>query len=168
MEKYDKIELDIMKVLDRVALEGDEKKINGDRQWTYRIKELICELGTDSGFEVRCSGFTDKFNNEWLYDIVWSRYNDLKRLETIGLVVESEWGRNLYQIKYDFEKLLVANSQNRLFICQAKQHQFDEFCNYFKDAIANYNQLRVGDRFLIAILDDYWSGDFKYELIVKQ
>ena len=85
----------------------------------------------------------------------------------VPLIVESEWGRTIKSIKFDFEKLLLANSENRLMICQIKPDQRKEILDYIRIAVSKYNYLKKGDRFLVALLDDYDSGEFEYNLILK-
>jgi hypothetical protein len=165
MENFTKIEEEIKNVLQQVTEEADEKLIKGDTEWTYRIKELLAELGDKLDYSVSVGGL-EKFEREWLYDLVWYTENDEHFLNHVPLVMECEWGRSLKHVKYDFEKLLIANSDHRLMICQAKPNQFDEFRSYFYEAIKAYPNLQKGSRFLIAILDDYNSGEFEYHLII--
>ena len=56
----------------------------------------------------------------------------------------------------------------RFMICQAKPNQFDEFNNYFEEAVKAYGAIAKGSRFVIAILDDYDTGYFKCKLIIKE
>lgn len=169
MNNFDNIELEIINALNLVTKEAYiDKTLKGDANWTYRIKKLLCELGIKKGFETCTGGFkNDVINGEWLYDIVWFIDDQDDYLCEVSLVAESEWGRTLKHIKDDFEKLLVSNSTHRLFICQAKPDQLDEFKKYFKEAVRRYPHLHKGDRFLVAILDDYNTGEFQYELIFK-
>lgn len=64
-------------------------------------------------------------------------------------IVESEWKRDFFHIKGDFEKLLVANAILRFFIFYLWQEEKDR---YLKDAVEKYKLGRSGDRFMIAIL----------------
>ena len=163
-EAFDEIELKIMSCLNGLVTEADEKNYKGDSVWTTRIKEILTDLGHSEGFEV-CP---DSCSGAWLFDLSWYEENSNERLISIPLVVESEWNRGLRHIRYDFEKLLSSNAERRLMICQAKTNMIEPLFQYFEDAISDYNRSKVGDRYLIAILDDFNSGEFIYRLLVKQ
>jgi len=161
------IENEIKKVLNQVTDEGGRGKLKSTTDWTYRIKELLGNLGENLNLEVCTSGFSGKFEPEWLYDLVWYLEKQ-DRLKKVPLVMESEWSSTLPGVKYDFEKLLVANAELRLMICQARPEQMHEFKEYFTDAIKKYEQLNKGDKFLVAIFEDYGSERFEFLSIVKE
>jgi hypothetical protein len=162
------IEDQIKNVLFTIIDESNHGNLNGDKQWTRRIKELLGELGESLHFGVCAGGFQDRFHREWVHDLVWFQESEDRFLIRVPLVVESEWGRTLNHIKYDFEKLLMSNADLRLMICQAKPNQLEVFQNYFRKAISDYTHLNKGAKFIIAILDDYESGEFIFETIKKQ
>jgi len=171
MSEFDNIEKKLIEVLEQTSKEGLEKKISGDGEWTYRMKELFGNLGEAEGFTICTSGFKDVFNGEWLFDLVWYKeelVEGYKMLADVPLIVESEWKREFKYIKYDFEKLLVSNAERRLFICQSKPDKIDWLMEYFTKAIDTYRLGKKGDRFMIAILEDYYSGEFTYKLITKR
>jgi len=163
-EIFDNIELEICDCLNAIVEEAEKKKYIGDGIWTNSIKEKLSELGDKHGFNVS----PDESDGEWLFDLIWY-VNDSKteQLIRLPLVMESEWNRSLGHIRCDFEKLLVANAERRLMICQAKHELIEERFRYFECAIRDYQHNRKGDRYLIAILDDYYSGEFVYKLIIK-
>ena len=165
--KFTNDETEIIAILEQIVKEWFEKKVNGDKQWTIRIKTLLADLGYKKGYDVSTSGLEDKTVTEWLYDFVWYKENSEKYIETVPLVLECEWGRKLKDIKFDFEKLLLANSEMKFMICQAKPNQFEQFCNYFEKAVSSYQLLQSGSRIVVAILDDYNTGLFTYKLFVK-
>jgi len=160
------IENEIKKVLNQVNDEGDRGKLRSTSDWTNRIKELLGNLGEILNFEVCTSGIADKFEPEWLYDLVWYLEKQ-NRLIKVPLVMESEWGM-ASDIKYDFEKLLVSNAELRLMICQVRPEQKDELKEYFIDAVKKYEYLNKGDKFLVAIFEDYGSERFEFLSIVKE
>ena len=98
---------------------------------------------------------------------MWFKNNEKGRLTSIPLVLESEWKRDLGNINYDFEKLLLANSEHKIMICQAK-YNISELRQYFYEAVEDYGALKKGERFFIAILDDFDTGEFIFDLIIKQ
>lgn len=111
-------------------------------------------------------------HREWLYDLHWYtedvRQQELPhefgyRIETLPLVVECEWeyisaaerdkcGKKGKQpdvygaVKYDFQKLVVANAEVRLMIFQQRRNF--ELNRYFIDVIENYIHLDKGANFL--------------------
>lgn len=121
----------------------EEKRYMGDTIWTNRLKERIGDLGIDLGYQVAVGGFRDKFEREWLYDIVWYVEDEEKRPQRIPLIVESERDRHYSGIKYDFEKLLVGNAERRL-ICQSKPNDIDNLFDKFKKAIGQGRESKSG------------------------
>lgn len=147
----------------------NENQIHGDNNWTLKFKELLAAFGERIGNKVCTSGFQDIYNSEWLYDMVW--YKEIEKggiqyISEVVLVIESEWNPDFRSIKYDFEKLLVANASHKLFLCTAKDQKCDELKKYFIEAVLSYRHSRHDDRYLIAILD-YYDNTFSYELIIK-
>lgn len=166
-ENFDEIEIRIIKVLNDFLIEAEKNKYIGNRVWTNRIKHSIGDLGIELNHQVAIGGFSEKFEREWLYDIVWYQEDSENRLIRIPLIVESEWGGNYSGIKYDFEKLLVGNAERRLMICQSKASQVDNLFIKFKDAINAFEE-DYNDRFLIAILDSDTESIFYYKTFTKQ
>jgi hypothetical protein len=166
--KLQQTEVEIKNILDGISLDwrNGSDELQGDKKWTIRVKKLIGDLGDKLGYKVCTSGF-DCYHGEWLYDLVWFLNNENGRLNSIPLVLECEWKRGLGDIQYDFEKLLLANSQFKVMICQANNN-ISVLKDYFHNAVKDYNALKKGERFFIAILDDVYSGEFIYDLIIKE
>mgnify|MGYP000991460509 CR=1 FL=1 len=61
-----------------------------------------------------------KGGGEWLWDFVWSdeSENDWKDFHELILVCESEWDQYFDALLMDFQKLMVAKANIKLFICQ--------------------------------------------------
>lgn len=168
MSKLNEIEVEIKKRLVSYSEKtlGPDKK-NLTTNLTKEIKSIIGGFGHELGYTVCASGF-DNFESEWLYDIVWLEKNE-KGLQSVKLIVESELSRGMSHLRRDFEKLLVSNAEMRIFICfnpnQGKT--IEEFKNYSKTAVNNYNQLEKGSRVVVLFWDDHYSGDFIEHLIIK-
>ena len=152
---------DIKNILNKIALRLSNEKSNS--VWTSEIKKQLARLGEKSGFDICTSGFEDRYSGEWLYDLVWYKKNENKRLQSLELVVESEWKRELSEIQYDFEKRLISNAKHRLFICQTNPDKTKELEAYFHKALTDYNQLDQKFTVCVAILDDYISGKFNFK-----
>lgn len=169
MNKCDETEQGISNLLDEFAkAKKTHKKETTYTEWTKSIKKVLANLGVNNDCEVATSGFNGKYENEWLYDLIWYINDEKGNLKNLPLVVESEWSRSFNDIKYDFEKLLVTNAEHWLFICNSKPDQIDELFTYFKNAVKTYSLLNTGSRFLIAIMDDYDTGGFYYDLVIKE
>lgn len=158
---------EIISLLEGFEKEAHANNLKGDANWTYEIKKRLMVLGENHQYKTCASGFRDECEPEWLYDMVW--YNEEgsgenARLINVPLVLESEWNLHFNFIKYDFEKLLVANSPLKVMICQCSEETKQERLDYFKDAIGKY-QHRAGDeRYLIALLD-YETEKFCFKVI---
>jgi len=135
---------------------------------TYSIKEIIGNYGLEKGFRVCASGFPNYFEKEWLYDLVWYKENENRNLISVELVLETEMTYGLPAIKYDFEKLLLSNSNHRIMICCVGRTTIDEIKNYCDRAVDSYAQLKTGDRILTLMWDDFGSGEFIPHLTIKK
>jgi hypothetical protein len=160
-QNFDEIDKQIIDICNDFLSEADENNYAGNTIWTRRLKEKIGDLGWDLDYDVAIGGFRDKFEKEWLYDIVWYQEDDEGRLIRVPLIVESEWDINYAGIKYDFEKLLVGNAQKRFMICQSKPVNIEGLLDKFKKAIDVFEE-NYGDTFLFAILDSESESEFHY------
>lgn len=161
---FDRIEKAIIEALDKIIAENRVNRIGNRDNWTKKIKEALCNLGEAHEFDAWTNGFKERYEGEFLYDIVWSQSSGAWT-EYVPLVVESEWDRNFHAIDKDFQKLLFANSEHKLMICEPKSNEVEKCKAHFSQSIAAYKQLKSGDRFLIAI----FQGDqFEYLLIIKK
>lgn len=164
--RHDKfLRKDIENVLIAFADEASAHQYKGDLSWTSGIMEKLAELGCET-YDLHIStSAIDGYEKGWLYDMVWYEVEDdsENKLVRIPLVVESEWNISLRSIKYDFEKLLVANAGLRLMICQARTNKKELTLDYFEKAIKAYKQGQAGERFMIALLDvDNEAFSFHY------
>lgn len=112
----------------------------GNAAWTRKIKEDIGEIGKGHGFRV-CPSAVEGDERQWLYDLIWYRNNSNIRLEAVPLVLESEWSMDNYEIRFDFEKLLLANSPIKVMVFQN--------CDGTSERV--FDNLRCG-------IDDYAHG----------
>ena len=142
------------------------QNLTGAPRWTDGIYRTLAELGRQQGFKAACTPHGDE--REWLYDVIWYQESgtglDL-RLLSLPMVAECEW--NPYGIGDDFEKLLVANADTRLFVCCPRETHWPELRQYFEESIQGFRQNRPGDRYIIAwIRLDH--GDPHFDLFVKR
>jgi hypothetical protein len=108
---------------------------------------------------------------EWLYDLHWYEENEDTPYQqtSFPLVVECEWAyrrpgckyKDSYgAVKWDFQKLLVANSDLRLMIFKKRKRfpkgkECDDLLSsdYFKQTIDGYKNLCVNSKFLFIAFD---------------
>lgn len=164
--QFNSLEQEIIHELNGFIAEQENHDFFGDRSWTLRIKERIGNLGLQKGFDVAASGFKDKFEGEWLFDMVWYEEDEDKRLARLPLAMESEWSKNYGAIKYDFEKLLVARAECKLMICQCNPDDTELLFSLLQEAVSAFKGSK-GERYLIAILDSSTEQAFQYFSIVS-
>ena len=118
-EQLNDISKDIISAISNVPV--TIPPLRGDRAWTTTIKRALMELGKKNGYDV--CGLPPECEREWLYDMVWYRNVLPGHLREIGLVLESEWHKDPFQIRYDFEKLLIAKSPKKVMVFRMLKRQ---------------------------------------------
>ena len=147
----------------------------GAKWLTRQIKEAVGALGEERGMCVCSSehGKRGQGNHEWLYDLVWYKSDASEKLLEVPFVLESELSdRSRPGLWWDFEKLLLANAEHRVFVCfNDGNYHFPDNINRliqdFDNSVAAYKGLAVGARVLVLIWDDYSSGEVYPHVIVK-
>jgi hypothetical protein len=133
----------------------------GERKWTHAVKMSLGNLGTNLHYRV-CAGGDNGFDSEWLYDLLWYTENELGQLEQIPLILESEWNRSYFEIKKDFEKLLLGKARYKIMIFQAVGNKKEEYFSKLKSAIETYNAAPSGETYILACFDqDEWIFDVR-------
>ncbi|MGO9585159.1 MAG: hypothetical protein ACLP2Y_02970 [Limisphaerales bacterium] len=138
---------------------------------TEHIMDALSRLGREQGFKSmsnRISATAEKegFKKaEWLYDLHWYEEKEPScyRQTSLPLVVECEWewirkgdedDDDFSAIKWDFQKLLVANADLRVMIFQQRiKKKNDELAKYFDETIDGYRNLVEGSKFLFIAFD---------------
>jgi hypothetical protein len=168
-EIFDDFENKIIAALKGFLIEVEQNNYKGNTIWTKRIKEVIGDLGMSQDFncKVAAAGFEEKFEPEWLYDLVWYSEDANQRLTKLKLIVECEWETKYLSIKYDFEKLLVGKAEKFLFICQSKMQDIESLFEKLKTQIDVFENNK-GDRYLIAILDCNTDRNFYFKSYTKK
>jgi len=152
-----------LKKITRTAFKLSEQKVLNDRRWTLEVKNEFGKLGLKNKYQVAATGFTQSYDREWLYDLVWYSNNENGQLIDVPFVLECEWG-NIRNVQFDFEKLLIANASIKFMICQASnESQRVSLIHYFKDAIEQYHSKHPKQNYFIAILDAI--NDWSFEVI---
>lgn len=155
--KYD----NLLKIAEKIAeIPSFIEKDVGDGRWTYYVKKCALEVGADNGYRVCTSGFSEFADEEWLYDLVWFNNTDDPFLKEVGLVMESEWSSCLEDIRYDFEKLHLANAPLKVLICQTCGKAFESMREHFSRSIKAYDRIQKDSLYLISILI---NSEFRFE-----
>lgn len=159
----------IVDALHRVLCDGsvDQDPTTGSRKWTKAILTNLQKLGQDNGFTGRTrEGAEDADEGKWtwFFDHVWAEYNKAGHLVDVPLVAESELDASTTQWalqREDFEKLLVANTPYRLFICEPDptEHSQDDLemagqkrLDELTALLEAYRRAYMGAVFLIVIM----------------
>ncbi|HWA26868.1 MAG TPA: hypothetical protein VG734_14510 [Lacunisphaera sp.] len=138
------------------AIKDGQPPTWGDRDWTVGIKASVAKLGIMAGWKV-CTSSVNGIDREceWLFDQTWF-HNGNGMLREVGLVLESEWG-NFQEVRYDFEKLLVARAPMKVMIyCDEKLDCAESFENLGL-GMRHYKHQDASERFLVAC----WRGAAK-------
>lgn len=134
----------------------------GDGEWTVTIKRALISLGVKNGYNVCAAGFPDECEREWLYDLVWYRNDPPEHLREIGLVVESEWAKNVHAVKYDFEKLLVAKSPIKVMVFQDfKDSSIEQMWSLLEKGIHTFKAEAAGEKYLLA---GFNNADYEFQI----
>ena len=124
------------------AMEGiTAKSVGGakNRHWTRKVKKVIGRIGRENGFTVSASGFKGKCDPEWLYDLVWYRNNTNERLEALPLILECEWIESKDSIRWDFERLLIANAPLKVMVFQCRgERKMEDLFKMLKDSVNEF------------------------------
>lgn len=165
-------------------LDGFLKKSQGEK--TEHIMDALSQLGRKKGFKSMSNRISEKLEKEgwfkkaeWLYDLHWFKENKPYGLTNLPLVVECEWDwirdderkkkkktgggePDIFgAIKWDFQKLLVANADLRVMIFQERiKKDNDVLDKYFDDTIDGYINL-VEAKFLFIAFgkDGFWYSE---------
>jgi len=154
------IEAQIVSVLK--AIPGQFKPNQRNSEWTKAVKLAVCVLGQKLNYAV--CGCPPECDKGWLYDLCWySVTTDRKFLLDMPLVLESEWG-NWTEIKYDFEKLLVAKSKFKVMVFQAEGQNITDYYKELEQGIRTYQGGSAGEVYLLACYNDE-KGEFEIKKV---
>ena len=124
------------------------------REWTTQIKDAMGSLGTTHGWDVCTSGFTDRFDCEWLFDLTWYRNDADGYLSETYLVLESEWNGAYADIKYDFEKLLVAKATLKVMVFQGFDFNLSELFTSLERGIRAFQKKSSDEIYILAAFNN--------------
>jgi len=171
-EKLTETEKSICNAMEQIVIDYDnlEKSQKTNTTITNLIKERIGNIGYDNNYDVSSSYHGDS----WLFDLVWYKNNSEGFLEKVGLVLESELSNRKWDgLKFDFEKLLVANSDLKVMISFAFgnsdfPNNVNNLIELYERSVHNYNLLAKNSRILVLIWEDFVEGEIHPYVIVKK
>lgn len=114
--------------------------------WTAHIKKEFRALGREFG----CSVVPNEDESQWLFDLVWFQNDDQSFLRQVVLVLESEWSQSLWDIQYDFEKLLVAKAPYKVMIFQVRSDSAEPVWDYLKAAVCAFSASTSDEVYFLA------------------
>lgn len=127
------------------------QKITQDKVWTEKIMSNLTRAAYDRNLWV-CArpNEVDDTIKEWLYDMTWYTAFDEKgyEMQSIPLILESEWNISIDEIKADFYKLVQGRADLRVMLFQA----FDvhETIDTLEEMVTNCPIALPGDNYLFA------------------
>lgn len=129
--------------------------IKSNKKKTEKLFEFLTELGNNKGYKVYSHSLSKEFiernkgifvNREWLFDLCW--YTEKGHgylLKSLDLAVEAEWSNKRKEdkdqyggVKYDFQKLLVANMGLCLMVFQVTKEGREKLSKYFEEVCNLY------------------------------
>lgn len=158
MIPFSDTEIIIQETINRFFDDIDNIDWDHNSYWTRRIMTLLAELAISQQLLVACSkahAIQGIHWGEWLYDMVWYEINkedniDGETLKDIHLVVESEWGSE-YEVRRDFEKLIVARSRHRLMIFESNSlNNIQDIIDDLISIVKRCKLSQTGDRYMFA------------------
>lgn len=136
-----------------------QKQFTGDTKGdTNAVLLAFGRLGDELGYGV--CGLRDRFESAWLFDLCWYSNASDNRLLNLTLVLESEWSVAYEDIKFDFEKLLIAKAKFKVFVFQAKSSNVVSYLNELEKGIHIYQGGSAGEIYLLACYD-YMTDEFE-------
>lgn len=132
----------------------------GNRESTAKILKSFADLADEFGYwYCPCP---EVGNKEWLYDFMWFKNNEANdMLNEVALVLESEWGLYYDEVRYDFEKLLIANAPVKVMVFQSWYTKANEAFQRMETSIHSFR----GGNPAIYILACFENSKFKVKKI---
>lgn len=160
---------DVEKLLPKIregleeAFEMLQEKANGNGDWTRGVLNAMNRLPEKlpddlrKGIQVCPNKMSPKGAGEWLLDLIWYRMtDDDKNLREIVLAMESEWSHYTWDVKYDFEKLLVVRASIKILIAE---NYHGDVLSMVEGELKSYADSTIGETYLVAL---YKDGEFNY------
>jgi hypothetical protein len=138
---------EITKSFDSLPLQLERGR--SDLDWTTLLKESIGNLGEKHQWSICASGFEGHFECEWLYDLIWYREGLDGHLAEVYLVLESEWGKTQSDIKFDFEKLLLAKATLKVMVFQGSEQDIPGLLTFLERGVQAFQKSAAGETYIL-------------------
>jgi len=125
-----------------------------DSEWSKHLKEYIGSLGEKHGWDICASGCKGRFDNGWLYDLIWYHEDPDTHLAEVYLVLESEWRTPQSDIKYDFEKLLLAKATLKVMVFQGNDRNISGLFNFLERGISAFQKRSADETYILAAFNN--------------
>jgi len=155
----------------KAAAKGDESKWKSEiwksPEKNSAIKSRFQIEGDKRTYKSRPSSETNA--GEWLYDFVWREFDKQGNLLGLKLVMEIEVSdMNEKGIKYDFNKLLQADSEHKILVFQLKtENEVVTALDNFEKSAKAY-RTKINSKFLLCgwstALNKFMFSDFVTEV----
>jgi len=141
--------METLKALPR-KLPGEQ----GNRAWTKQLAIELGNLGRQHEWGIctpggQGAGDQSDFEAGWLYDLVWYRSPE-GHLAEVYLVLESEWSYDEYDIRYDFEKLLLAKATLKVMVFQAGESEMEARFALLERGIDTFRKRSTDETYILA------------------
>lgn len=177
----------------RSFLDNRGKIIKSKKIKSSKLFELLTKLGDRKGYKVYSHGLSEKFinkanennndvtkfvNREWLFDLCWYKEDETFKysLKSLDLAVESEWINKRKEdkedpyggIKYDFQKLLVANMGLCLMVFKVTKEGREKLSEYFEKVYDIYEGNKTEILFIAFSTERKRKDTFYYSYLPKK
>ena len=128
--------------------------------------EHIGQQGIAMGWALACGRFPEAdHTGDWLFDMTWYEADDEGQLLSLGLVMESEWGPYWNDVRFDFEKLLVADAPVKVMVFEEVRDVEGSAALFekLKERVNAYKGIKVGHKYLFACFKGDTRG-FEFEV----
>lgn len=137
-----------------------------NKDWTVGIISKLGGLALGAGYTVYpelTEGGETRKSSEWLYDLIWCEEDkeDEWAFRGIGLVLESEWLSDLWNLNYDFQKLVQAKTEVKVFVCN---NLSDANLKHLADNIKSFKPQNESERYLFALYQYNTDQPFIYRM----
>ena len=165
LERDEILEL-VKKGLTEVGQELLRNSRFSNKDWTIGIISKLGGFALESGYTVYpelTEGGEVRKSSEWLYDLTWC-IEDKERgwaFRGIGLALESEWKSDLWNLNYDFQKLVQAKTEVKVFVCNDLS---DRNLECLVGNIKSFKPQNESERYLFALYQFNAEQPFAYRL----
>ena len=122
----------------------------------------IGKIGQTLKWSVASGKYPDAdYLGDWLFDMTWYHADEQDQMLSLGMVLESEWGRYWTDIRFDFEKLLIADAPIKVMVFEEVEAPLVLF-GRLKERVTSYEGIKNGQTYLFACFKGA-TRDFEFD-----